>query len=152
MSFSPVLALHVSAGVVGKLSGTAALSFRKGSSRHAQAGKVFVVSMLTMAASAVYLAAVKNDMSNVGGGILTCYLLATAWVTARRRDGETSIIDWGALVIPLVVGVGGWINGFEAVHSGTGEKYGVPAGMHFFMGSVIVMLLAAAGDNRMLGW
>ena len=104
--------------------------------------------MLTMAASAVYLAALKHQNNNVGGGVLTFYLVATAWVTAKRRDGETSIFDWVALLIPLWAGIGGWINGLEAVHSPTGSKYGVPAGMHFFLGSV--MLLAAAGDVRML--
>ena len=147
MSFS-LLPLHVSAGIAGILSGTAAMSFRKGSPRHALAGKIFVISMLTMAASAVYLAALKHQNNNVGGGVLTFYLVATAWVTAKRRDGETSIFDWVALLVPLWAGIGGWINGLEAVHSPTGSKYGVPAGMHFFLGSV--MLLAAAGDVRML--
>src|SRR6266446_1565856 len=147
MSFS-LLPLHISAGIVGILSGTAAMSFRKGSPRHALAGKVFVISMLTMAAGAVYLAALKHQNNNVGGGVLTFYLVATAWVTARRRDGETSTFDWVALLIPLWAGIGGWINGLDAVHSPTGSKYGVPAGMHFLLGSV--MLLAAAGDVRML--
>ena len=147
MSFS-LLPLHVSAGIVGILSGTAAMSFRKGSPRHALAGKIFVISMLTMAASTVYLAALKHQNNNVGGGVLTFYLVATAWLTAKRRDGETSIFDWVTLLIPLWAGIGGWINGLEAMHSPTGSKYGVPAGMHFFLGSV--MLLAAAGDVRML--
>lgn len=148
MLFSPLLTLHISAGMVGIVSGAVAMSLRKGSPRHALAGKIFVVAMLIMAASAVYLAAVKHQNNNVGGGILTIYLVATAWLTARRRDGETSIFDWGALLIPLAAGIGGWISGFEALHSPTGPKDGVPAGMHFFMGSV--MLLAAAGDVRML--
>ena len=87
--------------------------------------------MLTMAAGAVCLAFMKHQMNNVGGGVLTFYLVVTAWVTARRRDGETSIFDWGALLIPLAAGVGGWISGLEAVHSQTASKDGVPAGMHF---------------------
>ncbi len=146
MGFSPILVLHISAGMVGILSGTAAVSFRKGPARHAQAGKVFVIAMLTMAASAVYLA-LKHQPNNVGG-ILTFYLVGTAWLTARRRDGETSIFDWAALLVPLAIGIGGWINGLQALHSPSGSKYGVPAGMHLFMGSVC--LLAAAGDVRML--
>src|SRR5207245_5477845 len=127
MRFSPILVLHISAGIIGILSGTAAMSFRKGSPRHALAGKVFVASMLTMAVGAVSLAVMKHQMNNVGGGVLTFYLVGTAWLTARRRDGETSIFDWVALLIPLWAGIGGWINGLEAVHSPTGSKYGVPA-------------------------
>jgi len=148
MWFSPILILHISAGILGMVSGTAAISFRKGSPRHALAGKVFVVSMLTMAAAAVYLAIVKHQPNNLGGGILTCYLILTAWLTARRRDGETSKYDWSALLIPLAIGVLGWSNGVHAFFSETGSKYGVPAGMHLFMGTVC--LLAAAGDVRML--
>jgi len=144
----PILVFHIAAGILGILSGTAALSFRKGSPRHALAGKIFVVAMLTMAVGAVCLAFMKHDYNNVGGGVLTFYLVGTAWLTARRRDGETSNFDWAALLIPLAIGIGGLINGVEALHSPTGSKYGVPAGMHLFMGSVC--LIAAAGDVRML--
>jgi len=148
MSFSPVLTLHISAGMVGILSGAAALCFRKGSPGHVLAGKVFVAAMLTMAASATYLAWMKNQPDNVGGGILTMYLVATAWVTARRKEGETSRYDWLALLVPLALGTGGWINGLKAVHSQTAPDDGVRVGMNFFLSTV--MLLAAAGDVRML--
>jgi uncharacterized membrane protein len=148
MSYSPMLFVHICAGTLGLLSGTAAICFRKGSRRHVLAGRIFVASMLTMAVGAVYLGIVKHQPNNIGGGILTFYLIGTAWLTARRRDGETSRVDWVWLLIPLTVGVLGWMNGLDAIRSGTGEKYGVPAGMHLFMGSVC--LLAAAGDVRML--
>jgi len=41
MSYSPILVLHICAGSLGLLSGTAAMSFRKGSARHVLAGKVW---------------------------------------------------------------------------------------------------------------
>jgi uncharacterized membrane protein len=148
MLYSPILFIHICAGTVGLLSGSAAICFRKGSRGHVLAGRVFVVSMLTMAVGAVYLGIVKHQSSNVGGGFLTFYLIGTAWLTARRRDNETSRLDWAWLLIPLVIGVLTWLGGIDAIRSGTGTKDGVPAGMHFFMGSVC--LLAAAGDIRML--
>ena len=144
MSFSPLLPVHISAGITGILSGAAAMCFRKGSPRHALAGKVFVIAMLTLGASAVYLALMKHQLGNVLGGTFTFYLVTTAWATARRGDGEMSIFDWVALLIPLALGIGLWISGLELVHSHTWSKDGVPTAMHFFMGSV--MLLAAAGD------
>jgi len=52
MPYSPILIGHISAGTIGLLSGTAAMSFRKGSPRHILAGKIFVASMLTMAVAA----------------------------------------------------------------------------------------------------
>ena len=148
MYYSPILIVHICAGSLGLLSGTAAMSFRKGSARHVLAGKVFVVSMLTMAAVAVYLAIVRHQPNNIGGGILTFYLIGTAWLTARRRDGETNRFDWIVLLIPLALGILTWMNGLRVVRSGASSQDGVPVGMTFFMGSV--MLLAAAGDVRML--
>jgi hypothetical protein len=122
--------------------------FRKGSRGHVLAGRVFVVSMLCMAVGAVYLAIVRHQPNNIGGGILTFYLIGTAWLTARRRDGETNRFDWVALLIPLAIGVLTWMNGVKVVRSGASSQDGVPVGMSFFMGSVC--LLAAAGDVRML--
>jgi hypothetical protein len=148
MPYLPILVLHVCAGTVGLLSGTAAMFFRKGSPRHVQAGKVFVVAMLIMAVGAVYLGIVKNQPSNIGGGILTFYLIGTGWLTARRKEGETSRLDWVALLIPLTVGILTWVNGIGVLRSGATSQNGVPVGMSFFMGSIC--LLAAVGDVRML--
>jgi hypothetical protein len=124
------------------------MSFRKGLPRHVLAGKVFVSSMITMAVVAVYLAIVRHQPNNIGGGILTFYLIGTAWLTARRRDGETNRFDWALLLVPLTLGILTWMNGIKVVRSGASSQDGVPVGMTFFMGSV--MLLAAAGDVRML--
>src|SRR5580704_18093557 len=148
MVYSPILVAHICAGSVGLLSGTAAISFRKGSSRHVLAGRIFVACMLTMAVTAVYLAILRHQPNNIGGGILTFYLIGTAWLTVRRRPGETSRFDWIVLLIPLTLGVLTWMNGINVVRSGANSQDGVPVGMNFFMGSV--MLLAAAGDVRML--
>jgi len=148
MPYSPALTVHILGGSLGLLSGTAAMVFRKGSRRHVLAGKVFVASMLTMGAFATYLAITRNQPNNIGGGILTVYLVGTAWLTARRKDGETSRFDWIALLIPLTLGVLSWLGGIKTVRSGASSQDGVPVGMTFFMGSV--MLLAAGGDVRML--
>lgn len=148
MPYSPILIGHICAGTLGLLSGTAAMSFRKGSARHIVAGKIFVASMLIMGAAAAYLAVVRHQPNNIGGGIVTFYLILTAWLTARRRDGQTSRFDWILLLIPLVIGSLGWMNGIKIVRSGATSQDGVPVGMTFFMGSV--MLLAGVGDVRML--
>jgi hypothetical protein len=122
--------------------------FRKGSPRHVRAGKIFVASMLIMAVSAVYLGIVKNQPSNIGGGIITFYLIGTGWLTARGREDETSPMDWFGLLIPLTVGILTWVNGIEVLRRGATSQNGVPVGMSFFMGSIC--LFAAVGDVRML--
>ena len=130
MHYSPLLPVHIIAGIVGILSGTAALSFRKGGPRHALAGKVFVAAMLTMASSAIYLAIMKNQTSNVLGGTFTFYLIATAWATARRGEGQTGIFDWAALLIPSVVGIGLLTLGLRVVFGQATSAKGVPLAMY----------------------
>jgi uncharacterized membrane protein len=148
MSFSPILAFHICTGTLGMLSGAAAMSFRKGSHRHRVAGNVFVTAMLSLALSGAYLGFTKHQILNGLMGILTFYLLATAWWTARRRAGETGIFDWCAVIVPLAVGASLAIYGLEAANSQTGSKGGYPAAAYFIFGSVA--LLFAAGDVRML--
>jgi predicted small integral membrane protein len=148
VSYSPILIAHIFAGTFGLLSGTAAMFFRKGSPRHVLAGRIFVASMLTMGVLAVYLAIVRHQPNNIGGGILTVYLIGTGWLTARRKDGEACRFDWVLLLIPLTLGILTWMNGLKVVRSGASSQDGVPVGMTFFMGSV--MLLASVGDVRML--
>lgn len=148
MQMSPILALHICAGTVGLLSGAVAISFRKGSSRHGIAGRVFVISMLGLGASAMYLAVMKHEVGNFVGGILTIYLVTTAWLTARRRDGETGVFDWAVIIVPLGVGISTLTLGIQKLNNPAAFHDGVPVGMNFFMGTVV--LLAAAGDVRML--
>jgi hypothetical protein len=148
VTYSPMLLMHICAGTLGLLSGAVAISLRKGSGRHRVAGNVFVVSMLSLSASGVYMAILKHQPGNILGGTLTFYLVATAWRIARRREGETESFDWGALLVVLAVGVANVTFGLEAAHSPTGLKYGYPVGPYTFLGSVA--LIAAAGDVRML--
>ena len=142
----PLLVFHICGGLVGLLSGAVAMAFRKGSRAHAVAGKVFVISMLSMASAGVLLAVMKSQPGNIVGGTLTLYLVATAWMTARRKDRETSAFDWSALLLVLALAATEVTWGLEAAMSPTGMKYDYPPGPYFFMGSVAV--LAATGDIR----
>src|SRR5215470_11529553 len=134
MSYSPALVVHIWAGIVALPSGTAAMVFRKGSPGHALAGKIFVASMLTLSIAGTYLAIVKHESDSVAGGLLTSYMVATAWLTARRGDGKTSRLDWVALLIPLVLGILTWITGIRDLRSRAREQDGVQVGMGLFMG------------------
>jgi uncharacterized membrane protein len=148
--YRPMVLFHICAGALALLSGTVAISLRKGSRRHAAAGNVLVVSMLSMSATGAYMAfvSVGGEVVNVLMGLLTFYLVTTAWWTARRRDGRTGVLDWGALLAALSVATGLVSQGLEAANSETGVKGGASAGLYFFFGGVA--LLAAALDLRMI--
>jgi hypothetical protein len=145
---SPLLFLHIIAGTLGMLSGFVAVFLRKGSRRHGIAGNVFVISMMILSASGVYLAFMKHQPGNILGGTLTFYLVTTAWLTARRGDGQPGVFDWGAFLVVLVLAAVEVTLGLEAAISSTGLKYDYPPGPYFFLGSIAV--LATVGDVRML--
>jgi uncharacterized membrane protein len=149
MRVSPLLLFHISAGTIGLLSGAAAVFFRKGSTRHRGAGNVFVISMLGLSASGAYIGFMRHQELNGLMGILTFYLVTTAWLTARRRDTEKdSIVDLGVLMVPLAVAAALAMYGLDAANSQTGSKGGFPAQAYFIFGSLALLL--AAGDIRMI--
>lgn len=155
MSLWPLIVFHICAGTVALLSGAVAMILRKGSRRHGLAGDVFVISMMGLAASGATVGFIKYystnsqaQLANFFVGILTFYLVATAWWSARRRDGETGIFDWAGLLVASSVGAALVISGLAAAYGHTGLKHDFPAAPYFIFGSVA--LLSAAGDVRML--
>ncbi len=145
---SPMLVFHICGGIIGLLSGAVAMGFRKGSNRHAIAGNIFVASMLGMAGAGAFLAIMKRDPGNTLGGVFTIYLVATAWLTARRKAQAIGVFDWGGLLVVLAIATTEMTWGIQAALSPTGLRYDYPPGPFFFMGSVA--MVALAGDIRML--
>ena len=148
MTMSPILLLHISSGTVGLLSGAVAVSLLKGSRRHSVAGRIFVVAMLCLAATGAFMAVLKFQPGNILGGMFTFYLVATAWATARYRDGEPRAFLWPALLLGASVAATQVTLGILAAISPSGMKFGYPPGPYFFLGSVAV--LAVLGDIRLL--
>src|SRR5439155_1605928 len=106
--YRPMVLFHILAGSLAMLSGAVALSLRKGSRRHGVAGSVFVVCMLGLSGSGAFMAFVAPDGEtiNVLMGLFTFYLVATAWLTARRRTGGTGPLDWAAALVAVAVAAG----------------------------------------------
>lgn len=148
--YRPMLRLHIAGGALGLLSGAAAAILRKGTRRHAAAGNVFFGAMLTMSASAVYVAATSPDgaVINILMGFLTAYLVTTSWWTARRREEATGLFDRVALLAALAVSSGLLSYGVAAANSASGRKDGIPATIYLVFGAVA--LLAAGLDLRMI--
>lgn len=148
MTATPMLVLHIGAGTLGLLSGTAALFLRKGSLRHRTAGKLFVVSMLCMAASASVLAYALREWSNVLGGITTAYFVTTAWMTLKRGAGEVGRFEIVAFFV-VVAGISANVAlGLAAASSETGLIDGFPPGHYYFFAGLLSLF--AIGDLRLI--
>ena len=133
MTYSPLLIVHICGGILGVLSGGVALFVRKGSRLHRRAGNVFVMAMLVMGSSGAYLGFLKSQTPNVLAGLLTSYLVATAWLTVKRKEGMTGRGEFALLLLGLAAGIG-------ALMAGGAVAY-------VFR---VVIVLAVAGDLRVL--
>ncbi len=139
----PLLIVHVLAGSVGLLAGTIAMSVRKGGRLHRASGNVFAAAMLTLASSALCLAIMKSQHGNIVGSIITFYMITTAWLAGRGRG--MGWLDFAG----LFVGIGGAAAIMTlGVYTLQHPDKNIPAAMCFFL--AVVLLLAAAGDIRML--
>ena len=144
----PTVMFHAAMGLVGLLAGTAAMVLRKGSRPHALAGRVFVAAMLLMSSTAALIAFFdpQGETINKMMGLLTFYLVGTAWLTARRRGGVAGI-DRIALFVAMSLSAALFGHGAR-VAGGSGSEGGVPAAVFFVFGAVAA--LAANGDRRLL--
>jgi len=111
-----VTILHVIAGTIGLLTGIASVSARKGGRVHRVMGVLFCVSMLVMAVLADYLAvAMPEQIPNLFIGTFTIYLVATAWMTVRRKENLVGIPEKTALGVILLLSLPFAILSFELV-------------------------------------
>ncbi len=141
-----VLVLHIGAGLVGIASGGTALLARKGEGWHRTAGNVFFVSMTTMSGIGACVAPFLPvpQWSSVAAGTFTFYLVTTAWVTVRRKQGGVGRFEVGALLVALAM-VAAFVSFIlRAAASPTGEVDGAPAQAGYVFATVAA--LAAAAD------
>jgi uncharacterized membrane protein len=137
---APDVIFHALAGVTGIFSGATALFTRKGSRVHRTAGTVFFIAMMTAAATASYLAWRIENPGFLVGGVLIIYLLATGWVTARRRPGQAGLFEIGAFLLVATGAAASFWFAVQAQVSGTAFLGGIPA----FTFSTVAALAAAA--------
>lgn len=93
---------HILAGTMALLSGAVSFAARKGSPLHKISGRLFVGAMLLMALSGAGLALVNNEQQNLVAGLVTFYLVATAFLTVRpvkpsHNSLQRLLLGWGLL-------------------------------------------------------
>lgn len=104
MLVAPLVA-HVAGGLIAIGSGWVAVMAKKGERLHRLAGTVFTGAMLLMATMATFMAFALHERGNIGAGLLALYLIATAWMAARRKDGVVGWFEYGALIAVLAIAV-----------------------------------------------
>ena len=144
-----LLPIHISAGVIGLVSGAVALYARKGAKLHRKGGIIFVYAMMIVAITGTVMGAFLSEMAAVLPGALTFYLVLTSFFTVRRPFVlKFPWIDLGAMLLGLTVGIASVRFVIEALDGATGETEGGLAVTYFMFG--VAALLGTLGDLRVL--
>lgn len=141
-----LLAFHVAMGVIALTAGMIAIGARKGGVRHRQAGVVFVHAMIANGLSAAAISAYQGEPMT--GGLLTVYLVFTAYTALRPMTAVGRRVGAILMVLAFTFAAFTYHGALTAMGNPGNQLDGVPAGMLFFMGTIV--LLAAAGDFRMI--
>lgn len=140
--------LHIITGLLALVAGAIALYAKKGATLHRRAGTTFACAMGLMSGSGAALAALQPKRLSVVAGLLTFYLVATAWLTVRRPARHAYGINAAAMIAALLIGATAVKFGLDARAAGNGQLDRMPAALYFAFASVA--LLAAALDARVL--
>ena len=97
--------IHIAGGLTALATGAAAITVRKGGPIHANAGTWFCAAMLVLGVTAAVLDPLRAEPRSPLGGIMVCYFVLTAWLTARRRDGVPGAFE--KIACAVVLGMSG---------------------------------------------
>jgi len=142
--------LHIGGGTIGILSGGVAASVRKGERLHRLFGTIFAVSMLIMAGAAIFVAFVIPETSNILAGVFAFYLVASAWITVKRKEGTVGRIEWGAALFACGATLAALLFGAQALYDPKSPlNSSAPTPLVFFI-FAFISALAAALDFRVI--
>ena len=142
-----VLTFHFAMGLIAIVTGAVAMAARKGGPWHRKSGVVFAYAMIALGITASGIALYEGK-PGFESGLLASYLVLTAYTTVKPLPPITRRVDIALMVLALVIAVAGYRLGFIALGLPEKEIGGAPAGMLFFLNTIIV--LAVIGDFQMI--
>jgi hypothetical protein len=104
--------------------------------------------MLAMSAIGTCVAPFLPQRGSIIGGAFTFYLVATVWMTVRRKAGTVGMFEVGSILFALTIAVASVTFGIQASSSPSGMLDGTPSVPYFVFSTIAA--LAAALDLRMV--
>ncbi len=135
-----LLVIHITAGSIALLTAFVALVTAKGGVIHVRAGRVYAIGMTVIFLTAVPLAALGADVFLLLIAFFSFYLVFAGWRFARNRSRRAQPVDWIAVAIMGLTGLGMWTYAVVLGLSGSGQWVTMLA-----FGSIAVALSVADG-------
>ena len=135
-----LLVIHITVGSIALLTAFVALVTAKGGVIHIRAGRVYAIGMTVIFLTAVPLAALGANVFLLLIAFFSFYLVFAGWRFARNRGRRAQPVDWIAVAIMGLTGLGMWAYAVVLGLSGSGQWVTMLA-----FGSIAVALSVADG-------
>ncbi|MDE0671946.1 MAG: hypothetical protein OXH72_09420 [Caldilineaceae bacterium] len=116
-----LLYLHIAAGTIALFSAATALATRKGGKVHTKVGRVYAIGMTVVFLTAVPLAIFGADVFLLLIAVFSFYLVLAGWRFAVNRSGRPQTVDWAAIAILGLTGIGMLVYGTFLLREGDGQ-------------------------------
>ena len=104
-----LLPIHILAGIIALLCAALAVSSEKGKRLHVLSGRTYFWSMATIFLTAIPMSIISNNIFLFLIAIFSFYLAFAGMRFARNRKGVATTLDWIAVSLMILSGLGMWI-------------------------------------------
>jgi uncharacterized membrane protein len=148
--------LHFLVGVIGLLAGVTPFLVRKGGTSHRLAGQVFVVCMLLLCASGLYMSLARSILFTAFLALLAGHAVTTGWMAAARITGRAERVAAGVISLVAMAAAG---SGLVVASLPSGTLNDLPpvafyslGGVAFWIAGIDILALrrGAANDRQRL--
>jgi uncharacterized membrane protein len=140
---------HITCGLLALGAAAGAMVYPKGSTLHRQHGNLFVIAMVVMSLTGLYISLFITPVyANIMGGSMAFYLTVTAWLAAWRKPEETGRLEIAAMIWGFAVAAVGVTFGVLALDSPNRMLQGFPHVGYFVFATAA--LAGALLDFRMI--
>jgi uncharacterized membrane protein len=105
-----VLWVHIAVGTIALLAGGGAILTKKGSQRHRRFGGTFVLAMVAVVATALFITSATKDIFLASIGIFSGYMVFAGWRALGQkrpdRGDNATATDYAAASLMFIVGLG----------------------------------------------
>ena len=104
-----LLPIHILAGIIALLCAALAVSSEKGKRLHVLSGRTYFWGMATIFLTAIPMSIISNNIFLFLIAIFSFYLAFAGMRFARNRKGVATTLDWIAVNLMILSGLGMWI-------------------------------------------
>jgi len=148
MIFPPIVLIHFIAGSIAIIAGFTALIFPKKPSVHRFAGNIFLVSMLMLGMTSIYVAYTRTIMLSLINGVFICYLISTSWMAIKQKPKIIGYFEKISAFVGGTVALMLFKFGLQAAHSDIGKLNGFGPEVFYFFATIAT--IAVIFDIKMI--